>query len=191
MAGGIITNLAASLVAVLSGPGEVHLAQREVRLSDVAEVRGAGAEAARSLVIARLPAGAARQVRRSVLAQLVRRSLPNLQVIGDTRGSVILKSPAAATAEARCFEPVSERAAGESAAPAAVARCGSVAAVYVPEPPLVRRGDKLTLRSTAGPVIITREVVALQDARSIQQHLFVRSADGQVFAAPLHTRESQ
>lgn len=46
----------------------------------------------------------------------------------------------------------------------------------------VRSGDRLTLISVAGPVRIERQVEALQAARA-GERLFVRSPDGQVFAA--------
>jgi hypothetical protein len=46
----------------------------------------------------------------------------------------------------------------------------------------VRSGDRLTLISVAGPVLIERQVEALQPARA-GERLFVRSPDGQVFSA--------
>lgn len=48
----------------------------------------------------------------------------------------------------------------------------------------VEKGDKLTLRSTAGPVTIERAVVAMQPGRS-GGRVFVRDSEGKVFAAPL------
>lgn len=48
----------------------------------------------------------------------------------------------------------------------------------------VAKGDKLTLRSTAGPVTIERTVVAMQPGRS-GGRVFVRDSEGKVFAAPL------
>lgn len=50
-------------------------------------------------------------------------------------------------------------------------------------PDLIEQGEKLRLRVTAGPVTITRDVVAAQSART-GEPLFVRDADGHVFAAP-------
>jgi len=47
---------------------------------------------------------------------------------------------------------------------------------------LVRPGDKLRLVVSAGPIRIERDVEAIQTARSGEQ-LFVRGADGVVFAA--------
>lgn len=48
----------------------------------------------------------------------------------------------------------------------------------------IGKGAALTLRSSAGPVTIERPVIALQAAQSGGK-LFVRSAQGDVFAAPL------
>jgi flagella basal body P-ring formation protein FlgA len=52
----------------------------------------------------------------------------------------------------------------------------------------VDKGDKLTLVSTAGPVRITREVVALQAGRP-GGRLFVRDSEGNVTSAPLAADE--
>jgi flagella basal body P-ring formation protein FlgA len=48
----------------------------------------------------------------------------------------------------------------------------------------VDKGDKLTLVSTAGPVRVTREVVALQAGRA-GGRVFVRDSEGNVTSAPL------
>ncbi len=48
----------------------------------------------------------------------------------------------------------------------------------------VKKGDRLTLRSIAGPVTIERTVVAMQSGRS-GGRVFVRDSEGKVFAAPL------
>lgn len=48
----------------------------------------------------------------------------------------------------------------------------------------IGKGAALTLRSSAGPVTIERPVIALQAAQS-GGRLFVRSTEGDVFAAPL------
>lgn len=52
----------------------------------------------------------------------------------------------------------------------------------------VDKGDKLTLISTAGPVRITREVVALQVGRPGGK-IFVRDAEGNVTSVPLAVDE--
>lgn len=59
----------------------------------------------------------------------------------------------------------------------------------VSEPPAfamyaVRPGDKLLIRAQSGPVIVEREVEALQAAHAGQK-LFVKAADGKVFSVPL------
>jgi flagella basal body P-ring formation protein FlgA len=48
----------------------------------------------------------------------------------------------------------------------------------------VAKGDKLVLRSSAGPVTIERTVEAMQPARS-GGRVFVRDSEGKIFAAPL------
>ena len=48
----------------------------------------------------------------------------------------------------------------------------------------VAKGERLTLRSSAGPVVIEREVTALQSGRS-GERIFVQDASGAVFAAAL------
>ncbi|MBX9813655.1 MAG: hypothetical protein K2X76_03035, partial [Sphingomonas sp.] len=48
----------------------------------------------------------------------------------------------------------------------------------------IKRGAPLTLRAMAGPIVIEREVRAVQPARA-GGRVFVRDADGHVFAAPL------
>lgn len=53
-------------------------------------------------------------------------------------------------------------------------------------------GQTVTIRASIGPVVVERDVVALQSARA-GQNLFVRSADGQVFtvAAPRSSEAAQ
>lgn len=48
----------------------------------------------------------------------------------------------------------------------------------------VAKGERLTLRSSAGPVVIEREVTALQSGRS-GERIFVQDSSGAVFAAAL------
>lgn len=52
----------------------------------------------------------------------------------------------------------------------------------------VAKGDRLTLRSSAGPVVIEREVTALQQGRS-GQRIFVQDANGAVFAVRLQVQD--
>jgi flagella basal body P-ring formation protein FlgA len=59
-----------------------------------------------------------------------------------------------------------------------------------PAGPEVRAGDVLTLRSSAGVATIERSVTALQPGRSGGK-LFVRDADGQVFAVPFVAEGSE
>jgi flagella basal body P-ring formation protein FlgA len=70
------------------------------------------------------------------------------------------------------------RASGELAAGTYLGRISAPPAVAVD------RGDKLTLVATAGPVRVSREVVALQAGRP-GGRLFVRDSEGNVTSAPL------
>lgn len=54
----------------------------------------------------------------------------------------------------------------------------------------VAKGEALTLRSTAGPVTIERAVTAMQPGRAGGK-VFVRDANGQVFAARLALEGAQ
>lgn len=55
-------------------------------------------------------------------------------------------------------------------------------APYEPPRPLIVKDAPIEITTRVGPVHITRSVTAMQSA-SAGQHLFVRDADGQVFAA--------
>ncbi len=48
--------------------------------------------------------------------------------------------------------------------------------------PMIATGQTVTVRASVGPVVVERDVTALQSARA-GQRFFVRSADGQVFTA--------
>ena len=54
--------------------------------------------------------------------------------------------------------------------------------------PLLPKGARVVLRATSGPAIVEREVTTLQPSRS-GRRVFVRDADGNVFAAVLATNE--
>lgn len=77
----------------------------------------------------------------------------------------------------------------DSSAQAALLRTAVPAGGYLgqlPNPPSgrVAKGARLTLRSMAGPVVIEREVTALQAGRS-GERIFVRDASGATFAVML------
>lgn len=162
LAGGIIiAALAAGLAVTLTGAGEISVPHRDITLSDVAILSGIGSETARGLVIARLPAaGGTRQLARSALLDLVRRSVPGAKIAGPTAGVLVIRS---AAPEPRRLE----------------------AQDYAEPAPAVHRGEKLVLSSRAGAVRIERPVTAVQDASARAARVFVRTDDGQVFAAPL------
>lgn len=160
MLAGILALGGAALVATLTSASEVQVPSRDVHLGDVSKITGTNAESTTSWTIARLPrAGAAVTLSRSQLADLVRRLVPGAMIAGCAGKPVTIRS----------------------AAMAAPARPKP----YVPETPTVERGQKLTLRSAAGPVVIERPVIALQSASQSDKRLFVRTADGDVISAPL------
>lgn len=55
--------------------------------------------------------------------------------------------------------------------------------VYFPPRPEVRAGDHFALAAHVGHVVISRDVVAMQDADR-GQRFFVRDPDGQIFVIP-------
>ncbi|MCX8475453.1 MAG: flagella basal body P-ring formation protein FlgA [Sphingomonas sp.] len=67
---------------------------------------------------------------------------------------------------------------------AAVPTGGYLGRISVLPSGAVVKGERLTLRSSAGPVVIEREVTALQSGRS-GERIFVQDANGAVFAAAL------
>ena len=74
---------------------------------------------------------------------------------------------------------VRERVSAAPAAPMASQR------PYVAESPVIERGSKLTLVSSAGAIVVQRPVVALQSASARDKGLFVQTSDGAVLSAPL------
>ena len=148
---------AAGLVIRLTGAPDVQLSDRSIQVSDVAQVDGLDAAVVGARVIAEVMAEGPVEVSRDDLARLIRRAVPAADVTGQASGSIRIHSPAAPVA--------------------------GTASPYVDERQ-VTRGNELTLTTTAGPVTIRRKVVALQDATSRHSKVFVRSADGEVFAAP-------
>ncbi len=149
--------IAAIILVRLTSAGELQLAHRVVHLPDVAIVTGLEAEAANRIVIAEL-AGPHVTISRKDLARLIERAVPASRVTGALSGSI------------RILAPV----------PAPPAQPAS----YVDEPQ-VSRGDRLTVTSRVGPVVVERLAIALQDATRRQKKLFVTTADGEVFAAPV------
>ncbi|MES2442132.1 MAG: hypothetical protein V4574_04825 [Pseudomonadota bacterium] len=77
-----------------------------------------------------------------------------------------------------------DRAGGVPVTAAAIAQGTYLGHVVALAEGRVAKGESLTLRSTAGPVTIERAVVAMQPGRS-GGRVFVRDAEGKVFAAPL------
>jgi len=153
----------ASILAALTPAEDIAIKDRVVRLSDVAAVSGLSAEAANTIEIAEL-AGPNVTISRKDLARLIGRAVPAIRVAGALTGSIRIHAPAA--------KPVPQP------------------RPYIDDPE-VRRGDKLTVSSSVGPVAIERRVVALQDASTRQRRVFVRSSDGEVFAAPVQTGAAQ
>lgn len=157
---------------------------------------------------------------RAALAALVRRSVPGIALTGDRGGSVELGlAPGVKTGDRRRMDcraliaPVARdaRITRDNVRPAICGDSKTAAIRFdrverrlsatrdlaagtelgrtsVPAAPLVAKGDVLTLVSTQGPVQVRRVVTALQPATA--RRLFVRDADGQVFAARLAPDEA-
>ena len=68
---------------------------------------------------------------------------------------------------------------------AAVPAANSTEAEHRAAVPVIAKGDRLTLVSQVGPITIERPVTALQGARPHDRRIFVRTDDGDVFAAPI------
>jgi hypothetical protein len=162
--GSAILFAAAAIMVRLTSANDVALSDRTVRLSDVAELAGTDAPAFHDIVIAALKdSGAPQEVRRIDVAHLIRRALPAAKVIGTLSGSIRIHAPPTALVPPSTYA----------------------------DDPEVRRGDKLTVTSTVGPVAIQRQVVALQQATARQKRVFVRSSDGEIFSAPLQAGDAR
>ena len=168
MAGGML--LAAALAAgwpvAVTADAQVDLGGREIRVCDVVDLAAVPAgERARlgSKVIARMPPGRSSiKLSRQALASLVRRTVPALR-------------PEAGSGEITFTLPPP---------PPAPPAAPSAARAEIAPPPAVEAGAKLTLVSRSGPVLLEREVTALQSARA-GGRVFVRDGDGQVLAVTL------
>lgn len=200
---------AASLVAA----DRVELSGRSVLLSDVAAVRRDDARG--SLIVARIPEGTTSvRLSRSELAGLIRRAVPGIELNSSVPGSILLVAPAAAEAPARCLELVTAKAAGDElladdvmpvSCPGHIAHqalrydrasganvalhdleAGAIiAGAKLAEAPALRRGDRLSLSSSVGPVTIQRPVILVQDARPGDRQIFVKTNDGEILAAQI------
>jgi hypothetical protein len=208
-------------LAAAAAPERVDVDGRAVRLRDLgglagfaAAARGPGADEA----IATLPAGRDRiVVTRRTLEALARRAVPAVALgEGGPDGPVAIHRRV--SAREGCVAAARPILAGEAIAPGdlvpadcAVGRAraplhyrsgeGVVAAAPIaagvplgrlapPPPHDVARGAELTLVSRAGPVTISRPVTALQPGRG-GRRLFVRDADGAVFAIRLDAQEAK
>lgn len=157
------------------------------------------------------------QLSRADLQMLARRAVPGLTFAGITHGFVTIRWDAPAEAKAkRCFEAIAPVAAGAFIAigDAAAVPCdregetaalrhdretGAAVAVQSVAPgdylgevrlgqrAVVRRGDKLTLKSRAGPVVVERPVVALQSGKPTDRRIFVETSEGEILATDLAT----
>lgn len=160
--------LAAAPSVALNASPEIHLTGREIRLGDVALVRGVGPEEQARLaarVIARLPdGGSSITLPRTALASLIRRAIPALSASADDALVTI------------------RRTTPKPSVPSAP--------VAQPETVDVKRGDELTLVSTVGPVRIQRRVIAAQPGRS-GRRIFVRDEDGQILSIPLSLADAR
>lgn len=98
------------------------------------------------------------------MADLIRRAAPGLIVRAAGDGTIELIGPAETSAATREKAPVNSTRAELAAAPA------------------IKRGDRLFLVSTVGPIVIDRPVTALQTSELPSGKVFVRTDDGDVLA---------
>jgi hypothetical protein len=215
----LLAAVGATVSVGLTPAAEVVLADRQIRLGDVADLSAlAPDQRARlaSRVLAVIPAGRTGiTLSREALGALVRRSVPGLGIGSQAGASPLTFRVAASDAErprTGCAELARPLAAGAAlsaddlvaadcreSAPSAlrfdrldrVARAERdlAAGTYlgrISAAPAVAvdKGAKLNLVATAGPVRVSREVVALQAGRPGGK-VFVRDSEGNVTSAPL------
>lgn len=78
-----------------------------------------------------------------------------------------------------------DRALGANVAAVALKSGDIIASAHLGRALPVRQGERLTLASRAGSVIIERPVTALQTARPGDGRIFVRTDDGEILSAPI------
>lgn len=153
-------------------------------------------------------------VSRAALAGLIRRAVPGLVIRHGAGAMTLRLPAPSARASRPCFALAAPVAQGALLRPSGLAetacagpdrggtavrldrRTGALRAaaalpagaylgrIAVPSPPDIERGQRLTVVSTAGPVRIERQAVALQNGLN-GRRAFVQDADGQVFPAPV------
>jgi len=192
---------------------KVDIAGRDLRLGDLlASTNALPRPALADLVVARLPQGVRHlTLPASTVATLIHRRVPGLDVATPAFERVEVHSAASdATphADRRCFDTLHEVAAnasitladvtpvpcrqdagariryrGGAVAPTNALSAGTYLGQLAPLPAeTIDAGGTLTLRSVAGPVAVERTVTAMQPGRP-GQRLFVRDAEGAIFAA--------
>lgn len=179
---------------------------------------GPGRNDPASLVIASVPEGVVvTTLSRRAIASLIARRLPGVRVdIGSAIRPVTFRLPARqraagsacqALADARAagqlvtadvLRPAAcagadpralrfDRRAGQLVAAVDLAEGAKVGRVAPPPTPAIRRGEALRLIARDGPVSVERPVTAMQAGRAARA-VFVRDADGQVFAVRVAAR---
>lgn len=154
----------AALPVEIIAPRTVNLPDRVLHASDAVRDPAALPPTARNAVIASLPVPGGRiDLSRAALASLIRRRLPGIALADiGLSGTVSFVVP----------RPVSTK---------------HPVATATPEP-AIKRGAALHLISAVGPVRIERPVTALQSSHG--KRVFVRDADGSVFAVRVATAET-
>lgn len=190
-------------------PRDVALPDRSIRAGDLATVPGheravvgtlpsgsdsvvVSPEAARRLIANRLP-GARFALRHSGDLRLTapaaaRRARSCFRTVADVRPGEVLRAELVEAAECGSG-PVAPGLAYDRARQAPVARDGIPAGAYLGAVrPVaddgVAAGSRMAFVTGEGPVLIEREVVALQPGRT-GGRIFARTADGEVIAAPV------
>lgn len=216
MIGGlIIAGMAGGLTVSLTDDSTVEVEAGDVRIRDIAVLKGTSSAAIGGRVVARLARGASATISRGQAATLIRRAVPGAAIEGSQTGFIAIRSrPRLGPLGTRsCFEASQPRLKGERVTIADAVACpcdplrrksalggdasGQViagepiaagdylGAVRLGAEPPLKREDKLELVSRAGPVTVRRKVVALQDARQGDRKLFVQAADGTVLTAAI------
>lgn len=206
-------SLALALFAASSGalglPPQIELPDRSIRAGDLAHVPGR-----EQVVLGTMPKGKTSvTVDAEAALALLRKHLPFAELSLRYAESIVLLAPPTSRLARACYEARNDIAMGapvtaddvsaiscseESVTGALgydrdrktpVARGGIAAGAYLGAVrPLagdvVGRGTRLTFRTGAGPVMIEREVEALQAGRT-GGRIFARTRDGEVIAAPV------
>jgi flagella basal body P-ring formation protein FlgA len=204
----------AALVQASAAAAEVQLTDREIRLDDLAVAARGAADNMQNPIVARIPAGASRvEIDAETARRLIRNRIPAARFVLGFDDRIVFLAPQAVARTGVCYaaarsvpegqiitaadvEPAPcgprervEAVAHDREALAPYARRSIAAAEYLGQIRPARerriaRNREVTL-VTGGPgVAVARSVTTLQPGREGEM-VFIRTADGAVFAVPL------